>query len=183
MSEFTLTDVNPACESALYEGVYLVLLNAVKIPPHLSLLVDGKLYSLETKGATNGGELDALLRVIQRKQLPSLFIQLRDLPVEMQPELATRASAIVQQFDAVTVDGATCLAPMRQWCSEIFGLDLAHVQFIFDLLPALAKKSAVGSTVHLQMEPHLNADRSFRLLTYTLEDIYASVRKREVKIR
>ena len=46
MSDFKILNLQPLNEQELYRGVYLLILNARTVPPHLSLTVSGKVYGV-----------------------------------------------------------------------------------------------------------------------------------------
>src|SRR4051812_223107 len=65
-----------ADETLLQNGVFLILLHANSIPPHLLVGVHGKIFTLTIKGATVDSELASLLTLIRRKHIGTLFIRL-----------------------------------------------------------------------------------------------------------
>src|ERR1017187_7402727 len=87
--QFIIPGILPATEALLLNDVYLVVLYAMRIPPHLALSVNGKLCTLTVRGATIDGEMKALLALIRRRSIESLFIRLSVPPLFTLEELHT----------------------------------------------------------------------------------------------
>ena len=73
---YKISNLLPANDTLLKNDVYLVLLYASRVPPHLLVSVNGKIFTLSVKGATVDGELSALLTLIRRKNIETIFIKL-----------------------------------------------------------------------------------------------------------
>src|ERR1051326_7747043 len=73
---YTIHNIQKAEETLLMQDVYLILLYANRVPPHLAVSVNGKLFTLTTKGATVDGELSSMIRLIKKKKIETIFIRL-----------------------------------------------------------------------------------------------------------
>ncbi|HEY6160898.1 MAG TPA: hypothetical protein VI112_06730, partial [Bacteroidia bacterium] len=80
MDKYIIKNIQKAEEALLMRDVYLVLLYANRVPPHLAITVNGKIFTLTTKGATVDGELPPLLKLIRKNNIESIFIKL-NVPV------------------------------------------------------------------------------------------------------
>ncbi|HEY6163012.1 MAG TPA: hypothetical protein VI112_17425, partial [Bacteroidia bacterium] len=76
----------------------------------------------------------------------------------------------------VDVGIATCLNPIRDFCGSVYDADVKKANFIFELLPELEQKRAVGECFYMNMENYLR-DNTFALRTYTMNDIYEGIRQ------
>jgi len=50
MKTYTIHNISNATESDLKRGVFIALLHASRIPPHIGLLADAQYHSLHVKG-------------------------------------------------------------------------------------------------------------------------------------
>jgi len=64
-------------QSTLSIGLFLVILHADKIPPHIGILCDGKFYSQKVNGKDFGVKLEHLLKLLLSKSIPTLFYKLK----------------------------------------------------------------------------------------------------------
>jgi hypothetical protein len=179
VNSYTLHDIQQAKEALLMQDVYLILLYANRIPPHLAVAVNGKLFTLTTKGATVDGELSSMLRLIKKNNIETIFVKLNVPALFTMEQLQEEIKKYTLAYPRVDVGIATCLDPIRDFCGKVYDAETIKVSFIFELLPKLEQKHAVGECFYMNMENYLQQD-SFVLRTYTMNDIFEGIRHSQV---
>jgi hypothetical protein len=174
-TNYTIRGIREANEALLMRDVYLVLLYANRIPPHLAVTVSGKLFTLTTRGATVDGELAPLLKLIRKNRIESIFVRLNVPLLFTMEQLHAEIKKYTLAYPRVDVGIATCLNPIRDFCGKVYDADAGKVNFIFELLPKLEARQAVGECFYMNMENYLSRD-SFMLRTYTMNDIFEGIR-------
>ena len=96
-------------------GVYLIVLHARRVPPHLTLSVQGKLFSLSVKGPSVDGELSHLLRFIKQRSIETLFIKLAVPALFTIQQLRNEIKKYTLAYPRVDVGIATCLNPIKDF--------------------------------------------------------------------
>lgn len=153
-----------------------MILYANRIPPHLAVTVNGKLFTLTTKGATVDGELAPMLRLIKKNNIETIFIRLNIPALFTMDQLHDEIKKYTLAYPRVDVGIATCLNPIRDFCGSVYEEEAKKANFIFELLPQLEAKRAVGECFYMNMERYIS-DNSFSLRTYTMNDIFEGIRK------
>lgn len=181
MDTYQIRNIIEGDETQLLHGAYIMLVHAARIPPHLGMIIDGSLFSLNVKGQTVDGDLRSLLRTIKQRNIESIFIKLRVPSSIMNEQLSDEARKCVQVYPAVEAGRTTCLAPIRDICSTMFGIPVHCSNFIYELLPLLEEKELLASCYHLNLGNYLK-NGSFFLQRYTMEDIDNQVRMLKMDI-
>lgn len=176
----SISNIQPANNTLLKEGVFIVISDALQKPPHLSLLVDGKIFSLNVKGPQLDFSSEKYIKWLKIKHIPALLIQLNNfnLNSENQSRYITAQRSILK-FPKVEAGIITCLSPIKNFCAETFQIDVSKVDSIFELLPILFKQKHIVACYHYNMEKHL-LNQSFELEKYTVQDIYESICRYQV---
>lgn len=173
---YKISNVLPATEAVLMNEVYLVLLHATRVPPHLLVSVNGKIFTLSVKGATVDGELPALITLIRRKNIETLFIRLALPPLFTLEQLKKEIRNCTLAYPRADIGIATCLTPIKDFCHSVYETGSRNVNLIFDLLPKLQERNAMQGCFHLNMEKHLSGS-SFALDMYEVNDVYEAIRR------
>lgn len=161
-------------EKNLAQGVFIVLLNATSAPPHLLLSIGGQLFSITDVGKQMGSPLEKMILFIQRKKIPALFIEWK-IPQDWTIEkLETEARKNFSKYERVIAGKASCLFPIRDTATAIYGNEMQAANFIFELLSLMEKENAIGETIALNMENE-TANGFFELLTYNDEQLKESL--------
>jgi hypothetical protein len=173
---YKISNLLPANDTLLKNDVYLVLLYARRIPPHLLISINGKIFSLNLTGPSVDGELDVLLAFIRRKNIETIFIKL-SLPVLFTLEqLKEEIRNCTLAYPKVGIGIATCLSPIRDFCHSVYDTETKNVNLIFDLLPKLQERNAMRDCYQMNMEKHLSGN-SFSLNMYEVNDVYEAIRQ------
>jgi|ERR1051326_3394755 hypothetical protein len=175
-SSYKISNLLPANDTLLKNGVYLVLLYATRVPPHLLVSVNGKIFTLSVKGATVDGELDTLLKLIRKKNIETIFIKL-SLPLLFTLEqLKEEIRSCTLAYPRADIGIATCLSPIKDFCHSVYETETKNVNLIFDLLPKLQERNAMKDCYHLNCEKYLSGN-SFALNKYDVNDVYEAIRQ------
>lgn len=157
-------------------GAYLLLLNVARVPPHLAIAVDGKLFTLSVKGPTVESDLASLLRTIRHRSIESIFIRLKIPPHFSIEEVRSEIKKNVLAYPRVDIGLATCLAPIKDFCSSIYSIDVQKVSFIYELLPKLEAIDVLGGCYQINLEKHLQ-EGNYVFSSYTMDDINAEIKR------
>lgn len=159
-----------------HSGTYLVVFNATKIPPHLLISHEGKVYSVSVSGRQMASPLNKLESYISRKSVPTLFIEWK-LPENHSSEyFETLLQESFAPYPRLEAGKTSCLSPIRDFAAKLYGDQMNEARFIFELLPLLASANAIGKTIAL----HLNETESvFRFQQYNEAEIEDAIRTAE----
>ena len=173
---YKISNLLPASDAVLMNDVYLLLLYATRIPPHLLISINGKIFTLSVKGATVDGELSALLTLIRRKNIETVFIRLTLPPLFTLEQLKEEIRGCTLAYPRADIGIATCLTPIKDFCHSVYDTESRNVNLIFDLLPKLQERNAMQDCFQMNMEKHLTGN-SFALDIYEVNDVYEAIRK------
>src|ERR1043165_2533838 len=101
--------VQPLKEEDLRKGLYIAVVHATRIPPHIGLIADGKYHSLSVKGQDINVPGDVFPRNTDLRKNPSVFIKIKAHSTFRDNYLGEHFITDVQQFRRVDVGVATCL--------------------------------------------------------------------------
>jgi len=100
-------------ETELLKGLYIAVIHATRIPPHIGMIVDKAYHSLSIKGQDINTPIAALIKNSSIRKIPTLFIKIKSHPTFSDIYLREHFITNVQQFDRVDVGIATCLSPIK----------------------------------------------------------------------
>jgi hypothetical protein len=180
----------PATEVVLMNDVYLILLHATRTPPHLLLSINGKTFTLSVKGAAVDGELPALLTLIRRKNIETLFIRLTLPALFTLEQLKAEIRSCTLAYPRADIGIATCLTPINDFCHLVYDTESKNINLIFDLLPKLEQKNLMKDCYQLNLRPTSIvieeakntsskevSNNSFELKRYEVNDVHEAIRK------
>jgi len=124
-------------------GLWLALVGVNETPPHISLISDGKYYSLSTRKVDCGSPLTKFLNAVERKRIPSLFVR-----IESQPQIHNLDSHY-ENLQPLNNTENTCLSPIKAFFAENFSSEFSEVKFVFELLALAEKKDLLKECVSL----------------------------------
>lgn len=143
-------------ERRLASGLFLCVLHANKVPPHLGLISNGLFYSLKANGKDEGVSINNLLQIIHRRNIATLFFELN--------QHLTNEFEVVSCFENLPTtisENQTCLTPIKTLLKA--PCSTAHIG---DLMKYLEQSKLVLARITL----HLPKDFS-GIPYYTLSDI------------
>jgi hypothetical protein len=162
------------------KGVYLVLLNADKVPPHIGLLIDNIYHSLTIKGQELNINGNVLLKNISLRKIATVFIKLKKHPVFSTNFMNETFIEQVKLFDKVNDNTNTCMSPVRLFFEEFYAIPKENVKLIFDLLSDLKENDFIDSICGTNIEAKENI---FYLQTYNQADLKKQISKEFQKIK
>jgi hypothetical protein len=165
-------------ENDLSKGIFIVILHASRIPPHIGIIAGNKYHSLSIKGQEINLPLEAFLKNIRIRKIPSIFIKIKSHPTFSNDYLKEHFIHDIQQFAKVEAGAATCLSPLRSFFEEVYSVSTTDVNFIFELLPRLESNGLIESVAFLFI-----AEEHFHLPVYDMDQINDGIRQanREAK--
>jgi len=164
MSEIQIQNVR-GLKAGFHNGVYICVLYAQKIPPHLILCVNGQYFSLEHKGLQMGST-EQLERTISLKKIPTLIVELKhQVSIEEVKEIFNKYAL---------TKGITCLQPIKNLLNQ------SDAEFIFELIPKLKGKQKVKAFYHLFLTSYLK-EGTFTMRRYTKIDILRYIEELKAK--
>lgn len=176
INHYQISNIIPVNESALINDIYLIALYAAQIPPHLALSINGKLFTLTVKGPVINGEITSLIKVIKKKNIETIFIQLSLPELFTIEQLQEEIKKYTLAYPRVDINIATCLSPIKDFCSFVYETETENVNFLYDLLPKLFEQKVITTCWQLNLNNYLN-NNSFVLNKYSMHDIYEGIRK------
>ncbi len=168
---YTLPLAKELHTSFFLKNVWLVILHASRIPPHVGLLVEGSYNSLTIKGHELNIHLDVLLKTIHQKKIETLFIKLKKHPVfstEYQKEIAQH---YIQQYTQVKPNEASCLSPIKLFLQEFYALPLKQNELLFELVDRLKQNLYINEAVGY----HISETDEFSLPMYSNEALQSII--------
>jgi hypothetical protein len=152
---------------ALESGLFIFMFRATRIPPHLGIIVGGKLYDIATAGPNLGIPVEQFYNTALKRGSEVVFIELIKPMIEYPEDIILNK---VRQYWKVTPE-TSCLNPIKDFLQESFDLEgVNKVDFAFELIPQLQEKNIVNSIAQVGLSNKLkNSD--LELYKYTKEDI------------
>lgn len=164
-------------EDGLLSGTYLVVLHATRIPPHIGLIIDKNYHSLTIKGQDINTPVKALLKNIEQRKIPSLFVKIKSHPSFSQPYMKDHFILNIQQFPRVDTHLATCLSPIKLFFDEVYAVSTNHVNFLFDLLPQLHHENLLEFCTSMFID-----EQTYTLPVYTQEQLNKEIENARAEI-
>ncbi|MBC7863844.1 MAG: hypothetical protein IAF38_12790 [Bacteroidia bacterium] len=162
--------------SDLRKGVFISVIDANKIPPHIGICINGNFSSLTIKGHELNVGAGVLLKNCSLRRIPALFIKIKDHPVFSYNYLDELLQSCIAEHKRVDVNGPTCLTPVKQFFKEGFHVDVNEIDFLFQLLPQLQKNELIVSCYSANITNE-TANGNYTLPVYTKNQIDERIEK------
>tara|TARA_R110001592_G_scaffold28879_1_gene105255 strand:- start:493 stop:1047 length:555 start_codon:yes stop_codon:yes gene_type:complete len=169
MSTYKIDISKPVPLYELNESIGIFVYRATRIPPHLGLFINGRVYDITAVGPTLGLDLNSFYQSAVKRKMEVLFIGLDDVKLSNLYNLENRIEASVRKHEMVS-ELKSCLAPILEVLDEICTINTNTVQFFFDLYPQLQEKQLIKFTSQLGLEAKIKGN-VLALKKYTQEDI------------
>ena len=157
-------------EVDLQKGLFIVVVHATRIPPHIGMVVDKKYHSLSIKGQDINTPLEALVKNSSIRKIPTLFIKIKSHPTFSDIYLRDHFITNVQAFERVDVGVATCLSPIKLFFEEVYNISMKDVNYLYQLLPLLEAEGLI------ELVSSMNVDeQNYQLPFYTNKEINAGI--------
>jgi len=168
MSNYTFSSIKPLDKvSFLSTGFFLCVLHADKIPPHIGVLKDGLYYSLKAKGKDVAIPYVELLKVVNRKLISTLF-------VEMNKNVSNEViEKVYGNYEKAIAYEASCLSPLK----EIFSLG-DTVQKLDDFLVGINHQGFIKNVYSLFLP-----EDYCKIPLYEVNEIHSRLEKLNSKLK
>lgn len=157
-------------ENDLLKGVYIAVIHATRIPPHIGLIIDGKYHSLSIKGQDINIAVAALVKNTNQRKIPSLFIKIKPHSTFSGLYLKEHFVTNIQQFPRVDIGVATCLSPIKLFFDEVYNVPMTDINYLFELVPRLYSEGLVENSSALFID-----ETTYQLPVYTNTEINAGI--------
>ncbi len=167
--------------NAIKKGIYLVLLHANRVPPHIGIMIDNEYHSLTIKGQELNISGNVVLKNIGLRKIPALFIKIKKHPVFSNQHLNESFIEQVKMFERVNSEGNTCLSPIRLFFEEFYAINKVKVSLVFDLLDALKENEFISETCGMNLGE--TKGNIFYLQPYNEADLQVQIETELKKIK
>lgn len=167
MNNYKLHITKQFQEEDLQNGLFIFIFRATRIPPHLGIITNGKLYDISTIGPNLGLSVQDFYKTIVKRKTETIFIELNKKEVN---NIEVLIAENVKKYWKVTKE-VSCLSPIRDFIEEVYNLKEAQAaNFIFELLPILQKNNLVKEIGELNLSNKL-INNILEFNKYTEKDI------------
>lgn len=168
MNTYQLNITSEATLEKLQKGLYIFIYRASRIPPHLGILLNGKIYDISLQGPNIALGIDEFFQTIDKRKMETVFIELQ-LPVfnNFIDEILVDC---INKYQKVSEE-VSCLFPIREFLASVFyNPKMEKAEFIFELMPVLEEHKLVKNITQLNLDKKLD-NNVLTLNTYNKEDI------------
>lgn len=166
-----IDDVLPEIETK--DKFILFLFRATRIPPHIGLIFNGKLYDITLVGPNLGTDATAFITTIKKKYTKTIFLELNK-PNHSATEIENTLLDAMKKFNNVSQENS-CISPIKSAFNQLFSLNTQDVNYIYDLIPLLHQQNIIQRIFHLNLERNLQ-EKIFYLQTYNQNDIQQAIK-------
>jgi len=150
----------------LQKGLFLFIFRASRIPPHIGVITNGKLYDITSVGPNVDLPVIDFYQTILKRKTEVIFVELENRNAA---DLSSLISEKVKEYWKVT-PSTSCLSPIRDFVNTAYNIDVSEARFIFDLLPILFKQKLILDISQLNLSSKLQHN-TFELTKYSEKDI------------
>lgn len=173
MSELRIQNINPF-ENNTNTNSFILIQNTNQIPPHISLVVDGKYFSVSVSGVKTEIDFHSVLKNIQIKNIPCLILEITEIKFS-----SDAISEVFNHYGRLDSPEKSCLFPIIDLLNRAYGLILES-EFVFELIKELEQTQKIIGVYHLNMETKLESN-SYLFPKYEREDIRFCIDKLNVQ--
>lgn len=169
MNYLTFDEILPLDKNRLQTGCFLWVIAAEAIPPHIGISFDGVYFSVKV-GGKDVLEAQKMFQKIQRKKIPSLFVELDSITFS-----ASKWQEMLSNYSEINSVTPTCLIPIL----DLF--DLKEASFLLpDFLDELSKNHQIAAVYGFQIREdfHGIARYSTADVSMHIETLAAKKKKR-----
>jgi hypothetical protein len=156
-------------DASLNKSLWIVVLHACRIPPHVGLLFNGNYFSLNLKGVEKNIDLSVLLRTIELQNIKSVFFKVKKHPVFSVDYLKEVFENDLSNYQKVTTDN-TCFKPVKLFFEEHYLFCSQPINFLFELFSPLITNEMIEKTIALNLKEEI-FEGNFTFNTYNAKDI------------
>ena len=134
MSELQFENLSRFTDKQFKEGVYILLINADKTPPHIAVLDNGTYYSLGVNGLRIV-PFGSFKSYLNKKKSKAIFIELNLENLNFNTEFS--------KYSILNDSVSTCLFPLKHTLNQSLEFDVKEVKTIFDLMEILNESNVI----------------------------------------
>lgn len=175
MADLILHNIHPFTGN-INEGTFILIQNTRQIPPHISLVNDGKYFSTSVAGVKTGMDAESVLKNIGSKKIPSLILQIT--PLRFSTDALTE---VFNTYGVLDKPEKSCLFPIIAVLNQSYGL-IHESEFVFELIKELEKNGNLKRISQCNMEDILEKE-SYLFPIYSRTDIRNCIDKLNEKER
>jgi len=155
-------------EEELQKRLFIFMFRASRVPPHLGIIVNGKLYDISAVGPNIALPINDVYKTIIKRKTEVIFFSLKK-PSFNKEKTEEIISEKVKKYWKVT-EQCSCLLPVKEFISEVYKLDVNKTNFIFELLPILYKNNLIKKVAQVNLAQKMITN-TFYLKKYTKTDV------------
>lgn len=152
----------------LEKGLYLVILHALRIPPHIGIIIHGKYHSLTLKGIETDIDSAVLLRTLHKTQTESIFFEINPHPVFSNNYLSDVFKEILKNYPRIIAGKVTCLNPVSTFFEEFYAVSHEKNDIIYTLVQKLNENGFILKAFLLNLN---TGNKMVQLPVYTAEEL------------
>lgn len=123
--------------ASLNKDLWLVVLHANRIPPHVGLLINGNYNSITIKGHELNVNIEALLKTVSQKKIETVFIKIIKHPVFSLNHQLEMFQEMIKKFENVRQFESTCLTPIKLFFQEFYLVSNIEEELLYDFMKRL----------------------------------------------
>lgn len=157
------------------KGLWLVVLHASRIPPHVGLMFNGNYNSLTIKEQELNVSKEALLKTISQRKIDALFFKIVKHPVFSTDYQLQVFQEQVKKYNYVEQGVATCLSPLKLFFEEFYAIKNNNMLF-YDFLEVLNENDFISDVIGINVKTHIG-DGIFKFETYSTEQLESRIKE------
>lgn len=166
MSKYPIHITTEISLEKLQKGLFIFIFRATRVPPHIGVIANGKLYDITSVGPNIDLPITDFYKTVLNRKTEIVFIELSS-PGDI--DLNQLITEKVREYWKVT-SGTSCLNPIKDFIHEGYDVDVSEARFIFELLPLLFEEDLIRSTSQLNLSNRIK-NNTFELTKYSEKDI------------
>ncbi|MBL7920106.1 MAG: hypothetical protein JNJ40_07305 [Bacteroidia bacterium] len=164
-------------EAILQKDIWLVVLHANRVPPHIGLMINGNYNSLTIKGHEINVSSEALLKIISQKKIESIFIKLKKNPVFSYDHQLEMLQEMISKFENVRQYEATCLSPLKLFFEHFYAVTNIEEELYFDLMKRMNENEYFEFASASNFDLH---NGFLELPYYTVEQLHQTIKEQRL---
>ena len=166
MNKYPIHITSEITAEKLQKGVFIFIFRATKIPPHIGVITNGKLYDITSVGPNIDLPVIDFYNTVLKRKTEVIFVELKQTNGVDLNEIITKK---VNEYWKVTPT-TSCLNPIKDFINDIYNTDVSEARFIFELLPILFEQYLIKGVSQLNLSSKV-INNTFELTKYTEKDI------------
>lgn len=166
MSKYPIHITSKITAEKLQKGLFIFIYRATKIPPHIGIIANGRLYDITAVGPNIDLSAVDFYKTALKRNTEVVFVELTSNSSIDLNQLITEK---VRAYWKVT-ESTSCIAPIKDFINEVYAINVSEARFIFELLPILFNQQLVKGVFQLNLTNKI-VNNTFELAKYTQKDI------------